>query len=68
MEFTPAELAEATQLTPDLPIWKLSMDGVANAQGSGVGLILTSQTGYTWNTPSDSASKTLIMRHNMRRS
>ena len=31
MEFTPAESMEATQLTPDLPIWKLSMDGVANA-------------------------------------
>ena len=45
MEFTPAELAEASQLTPDLPIWKLSMDGVANAQGSGAGLILTSLEG-----------------------
>ena len=42
MEFTPAKLAEATQLTPDLPNWKLSMDGAANAQGSGAGLILTS--------------------------
>ena len=32
MEFALVELAEATQLTPDLPTWKLSMDGVANAQ------------------------------------
>ncbi|CAK9186381.1 unnamed protein product [Ilex paraguariensis] len=36
---------EATQLVPDLPTWKLSMDGVANAQGSGAGLILTSPDG-----------------------
>ena len=42
MELTLAEPAKATQLTPDLPIWKLSVDGVANAQGSGAGLILTS--------------------------
>ena len=42
MEFTPAEPAEANQLTLDLPIWRLSVDGAANAQGSGVGLILTS--------------------------
>ena len=42
MEFTPAEPAEATQLTLDLPIWRLSMDGAANAQGSGAGMILTS--------------------------
>ena len=45
MEFTSAELAEATQTTPDLPIWRLSVDGAANAQGSGVGLILTSPVG-----------------------
>ena len=45
MEFTSTELAEDTQTTPDLPIWKLSVDGAANAQGSGVGLILTSQEG-----------------------
>ena len=44
MEFTSAELAEETQTTPDLPIWKLSVDG-ANAQGSGVKLILTSPKG-----------------------
>ena len=45
MEFTSAELAEATQLTSDLPIWRLSIDGAANAQGSGAGLILTSPDG-----------------------
>ena len=43
MEFTPAEPTEATQLMPDLPIWRLSVDGAANAQGRGAGLILTSQ-------------------------
>ena len=45
MEFTPAEPAEVTQLTPDLPIWRLSVDRAANAQGSGAGLILTSPDG-----------------------
>ena len=45
MEFTSAKLAEATQLTSDLLIWRLSVDGVANAQGSGAGLILTSPDG-----------------------
>ena len=45
MEFTPAEPAEATQLTPDLPIWRLSVDGAANAPRSGAGLILTSPDG-----------------------
>ena len=42
MEFTPTELAEDTRATPDLPIWKLSVDEAANAQGSGAGLMLTS--------------------------
>ena len=42
MEFTPAELTEATQLTLDLPIWRLSVDGAVNAQGSGASQILTS--------------------------
>ena len=42
MEFTPIELSEDTRATPDLPKWKLFVDGAANAQGSGVGLILTS--------------------------
>ena len=45
MEFTSAKPAESTQTTTDLPIWRLSVDGVANAQGSGVGLILTSLEG-----------------------
>ena len=45
MEFTSTELAEATQKMLDLPIWRLSVDGAANAQGSGVGLILTSLEG-----------------------
>ena len=45
MEFTSTELAEATQLTSNLPIWRLSIDGAANAQGSGAGLILTSLDG-----------------------
>ena len=30
---------------PDLPIWRLSVDGAANSQGSGAGLILTSSDG-----------------------
>ena len=45
MEFTSVELAGNIQTTSDLPVWKLSVDGVANAQGSGVRLILTSQEG-----------------------
>ena len=45
IEFTPAQSTEATQLAPDLPIWRLSVDKAANAQGSGVGLILTSPDG-----------------------
>ena len=45
MEFTSAEPAENTQAPTDLPIWKLSVDGATNAQGSGAGLILTSQKG-----------------------
>ena len=45
IEFTPAQFTEATQLAPDLPIWKLSVDGATNAQGSGAGLILTSPDG-----------------------
>ena len=31
MEFTSAELVEATQLTSDLPTWRLFVDGAANA-------------------------------------
>ena len=45
MEFTPAEPVEAIQLTPDLPIWRLFVDGAVNAQGRGAGLILTSPDG-----------------------
>ena len=45
MEFAPVELAEPTQPRDDLPIWKLSVDGASNAQGSGAGLILTSPEG-----------------------
>ena len=45
MEFAPIELAETTQEEDDLPIWKLSVDGASNAQGSGAGLILTSPEG-----------------------
>ena len=45
MEFTLAELAEAAQTTPDHPIWRLSVEGAANAQGSGAGLIFTSSEG-----------------------
>ena len=45
MEFTSVELAKATQTMPDLPIWRLFVDGAANAQGSGAGLILISPEG-----------------------
>ena len=45
MEFAPVELTEPTQSRDDLPIWKLSVDGALNAQGSGAGLILTSPEG-----------------------
>ena len=45
MEFTPLQSTEATQLAPDLPIWRLSVDEAANAQGSGARLILTSLDG-----------------------
>ena len=45
MEFTSIEPTETTQLAFDLPIWGLSVDGVANAQGSGACLILTSPDG-----------------------
>ena len=42
MEFTLVESTEATQVALDLPIWRLSIDGAANAQGSGAGMILIS--------------------------
>ena len=49
MEFTPSNSStkptETTQLAPNLPIWRLSVDRVANSIGSGVDLILTSLDG-----------------------
>ena len=45
MEFTSEEPSQNTQAMNDLPIWKLSVDGASNAQGSGAGLILTSPEG-----------------------
>ena len=45
MEFTSAEPVENTQTMTAIPIWRLSVDGAANAQGNGVGLILTSLEG-----------------------
>ena len=45
MEFTSAEPIETSQLPSDLTIWRLYVDGAANAQGSSAGLILTSQDG-----------------------
>ena len=46
MKFTPSNTStkpvETTQLVPDLPIWRLFVDGAANSQGSGASLILTS--------------------------
>ena len=45
MEFTSAEPTKNAQTVTDLSIWKLFVDGAANAQGSGAGLILTSPEG-----------------------
>ena len=49
MEFTPSNTSmkptETTQVVPDLPIWRLSVDGATNSQGSGAGMILTSLDG-----------------------
>ena len=45
MEFTSAEPSQNAQAMNDLPIWKLSVDGASNAQGSGAGLIVTSPEG-----------------------
>ena len=45
MEFAPIKLAEPTRSEDNLPIWKLSVDGASNAQGSRAGLILTSPEG-----------------------
>ena len=65
MEFTSAKPSESTQTTTDLPIWRLSVDGVAIAQGSGAELILTSPDGIL-STRSDSDSKLPITRPNMK--
>ena len=45
MEFALAEPAKDAQAATDLSIWKLSVDGASNAQGSGAGLILASPEG-----------------------
>ena len=45
MEFTSAKPAKNAQTVTNLFIWKLSVDGASNAQGSGEGLILTSPKG-----------------------
>ena len=45
MEFTSVEPTENAQTPTDLPIWRLSVDGATNAQGSGVCIILTSLEG-----------------------
>ena len=45
IKFASAEPAKNTQTMTDLPIWRLSIDGAANAQGSEAGLILTSLEG-----------------------
>ena len=49
MEFTPSNTStkptKTTQLALDLPIWRFSIDGASNSQGSGEGLILTSPDG-----------------------
>ena len=42
MEFISVEPAKNAQTPTDLLIWKLSVDGATNAQGSGAGLIPTS--------------------------
>ena len=44
-EFISAEPVENAQTPTDLPIWKLSVDGATNAQGSRARLILTSLEG-----------------------
>ena len=45
VEFTSAEPVKDAQTVTDPSIWKLSVDGAANVQGSGAGLILTSPEG-----------------------
>ena len=45
MEFASTKPTETTQLSSDLPIWRLFIDEATKAQGSGAGLILTSSDG-----------------------
>ena len=45
MEFTSTEPIKTAQLASDLPIWRLFVNGAANAQESSAGLILTSPDG-----------------------
>ena len=45
MEFTSTGPDKNTQIVTDLSVWKLSIDGASNAQGSRAGLILTSPEG-----------------------
>ena len=45
MEFTSAEPVKNAQIVIDPSIWKLSVDGATNAQGSGASFILTSTEG-----------------------
>ena len=49
VEFTPSNIptqpTKVTKMAPDLPIWRLSIDGAANFQGSDASLILTSPDG-----------------------
>ena len=45
MEFTSAKPTKTAQLASYLPLWRLSVDGAANAHESGAGLILTSPDG-----------------------
>ena len=45
MEFTSTKPTKTAQLASDLSIWRLFIDGAANAPGSGASLILTSLDG-----------------------
>ena len=68
MKFTSAEPAKNTQTMTDFPIWRLSVDGAANAQGSGSELILTSPEGIDLSTRSDLDSKPSTTRPSIRQS
>ena len=66
MEFTPsnapAQPTKTTQLALDLPIWRLSVYGAANSQGSDAGMILTSPDMIDVESHSDLDFKPPIMR------